>query len=201
VIMDRFKTPILKNFRRDTDGSVSIETAFYLPALLLVFAAIYTYFDAFRQESANLKAAYTVSDLVSRETNAITNEYIDSMQSLTELLARSDSAISLRISVVRWDEDDNRYYVDWSVNRGTEFFSWTDATISEVEDNLPTMPDQERVILVETQNDVDAAFNIGLPDMEIYNFVFTRPRFSPQIVFEGSLTAGGTHDDIVDDTS
>ncbi|NIZ63102.1 hypothetical protein DL239_19235 [Sedimentitalea sp. CY04] len=196
--MKRFVKPILKAFRRDTDGSVSIETAFYLPALLLVFAAIYTYFDAFKQESANLKAAYTISDLISRETNAVNNDYIDSMHALTEVLIRAGSTISLRISVIRWDEADNRYYVDWSVNRGTQMLSWTDATISEVESRLPTMPDQERVILVETQNAVDAAFKIGLPDMNIYNFVFTRPRFAPQIVFEGSLTAGGTHNDEVD---
>ena len=181
--MKRFVKPILKTFRRDTDGSVSIETAFYLPALLLVFAAIYTYFDAFKQESANLKAAYTISDLISRETNAVNNDYIDSMHALTEVLIRAGTTISLRISVIRWDEADDRYYVDWSVNRGTQFLSWTDATISDVETRLPTMPDQERVILVETQNAVDAAFKIGLPDMNIYNFVFTRPRFAPQIVF------------------
>ncbi|NRB20472.1 MAG: pilus assembly protein [Rhodobacteraceae bacterium] len=199
--MDRFIKPAFKAFRRDTDGSVSIETAFYLPFLMLVFASIYTYFDAFQQESANLKAAYTISDLVSRETNAINNDYIDSMHALTELLVRSDSSVSLRISVIRWDQDDDRYYVDWSVNRGTHFFSWTDATISQVEDDLPAMPDQERVILVETQNDVNAAFKIGLPDMNIYNFVFTRPRFAPQIVFEGSLSAGGTHEDGTEDTS
>ena len=196
--MKRFVKPILKAFRRDTDGSVSIETAFYLPALLLVFAAIYTYFDAFKQESANLKAAYTISDLISRETNAVNNDYIDSMHALTEVLIRAGTTISLRISVIRWDQDDDRYYVDWSVNRGTQFLSWTDATISNVESRLPTMPDQERVILVETKNAVDAAFKIGLPDMNIYNFVFTRPRFAPQIVFEGSLTAGGTHNDEVD---
>lgn len=193
--MYRFIKTRLTAYRRDTDASVSIEFAFYAPFLLFIFASIYTYFDAFKQESANLKAAYTISDLISRETNAINNDYIDSMHNLTKLLIRSDSSVSLRISVIRWDEDDNRYYVDWSVNRGTALTSWTDATIFNVEDDLPTMPDQERVILVETQNDVDAAFKIGLPDMEIYNFVFTRPRFAPQIVFEGSLSAGGTHDD------
>jgi len=188
-------------FRRDTDASVSIEFAFYLPALLFIFAAIYTYFDAFKQESANLKAAYTISDLISRETNAINNDYIDSMHNLTKLLIRSDSSVSLRISVIRWDEDDDRYYVDWSVIRGSELTAWTDTTVINVEDDLPNMPDQERVILVETQNDVNAAFQIGLPDMEIYNFVFTRPRFAPQIVFEGSTTSGGSHDDGVGDTS
>ncbi len=199
--MYRFIKPRLTAFRRDTDASVSIEFALYAPFLLFIFASIYTYFDAFKQESANLKAAYTVSDLISRETNAINNDYIDSMHSLTKLLIRSDSSISLRISVIRWDDDDNRYYVDWSVMRGSELAAWTDGTISNVENDLPAMPDQERVILVETKNDVNAAFKIGLPDMEIYNFVFTRPRFAPQIVFEGSTSSGGSHDDGVGDST
>lgn len=196
--MKNLFTNRLKAFRRETEGMVSVEFAFYAPFLLLIFASIYTYFDAFKQESANLKAAYTVSDLISRETNAINNDYIDSMHKLTELLIRSDSAISLRVSVIRWDEADNRYYVDWSVVRGTALSAWADGTISDVESNLPTMPDQERVILVETQNNVDTAFQIGLPSMEIFNFVFTRPRFAPQIVFEGSTASGGAHDDAVD---
>ena len=190
----------LKAFRGNTDGMVSIEFAFYMPLLLAVFAAIYTYFDAFKQESVNLKAAYTISDLISRETNAINDDYIDSMYNMAELLIRSDSTLSLRVSVVRWDEDDDRYYVDWSVIRGGNLIAWTDATISNVEDDLPTMPDQERVILVETRNEVDAAFNIGLPDMDINNFVFTRPRFAPQIVYEGTGSSGNSHDDGVDNT-
>jgi len=196
--MKNFFTNRLKAFRRETDGMVSVEFAFYAPFLLLIFASIYTYFDAFKQESANLKAAYTISDLISRETNAINNDYIDSMHNLTELLIRSGSALSLRISVIRWDQADDRYYVDWSVVRGTELSAWTDATISNVESKLPTMPDQERVILVETKNNVDPAFRIGFPDMEIFNFVFTRPRFAPQIVFAGPTSTGGSHDDIVD---
>lgn len=199
--MMNFITSRLRAFRRETDGSVSIEFAIYAPALLILFAAIYTYFDAFRQESANLKAAYTVSDLISRETNALNDNYIDSMHNLTRLLNRAGSTISLRISVVRWDEADNRYYVDWSEVRGGAFTAWTDANVSNVEDNLPTMPNQERVILVETQNDVTPAFRVGLPDMNIYNFVFTRPRFAPQIAFEGTGSTGGSHDDGEDDTS
>lgn len=186
---------LFRRYRRDTEGSVSVEFAFYMPLLLGVFAAIYTYFDAFRQESANLKAAYTISDLISRETVTLNETYIDSMHELAQLLIRVDSSISLRISVIRWDEDDNRYYVDWSKVRGGQFVEWQDATIQIVKDNLPSMPDQERVILVETRNDIEPAFRVGLPNMDIQNFVFTRPRFAPQVKFEGQDGSGGSHDD------
>lgn len=189
----------LRAFSRETEGTVTVEFAIYVPLLLWLFAAIYTYFDAFRQETVNLKAAYTISDLISRETTTLNDTYIDSMYEMTNLLIRSDSVITLRISVVRWDEDNNRYYVDWSEVRGSSLEAWTDATISDVQDDLPTMPDEERVILVETRNEMTPAFRVGLPDLDINNFVFTRPRFAPLVHFEGNLGSGGGHDDGVGD--
>jgi hypothetical protein len=191
----------LKSFRRGSEGSVSVEFALYAPLLLGTFAAFYTFFDAFRQESMNLKAAYTVSDLISRETTALNNDYIDSMYEMTKLLIRSDSDMSLRVSVVRWDDGDQKYYVDWSAVRGGAMDQWTDATIANVKDDLPNMPDQERVILVETRNQMIPAFRVGLPDLDINNFVFTRPRFAPLVRFEGDVNAGGSHEDSSGDTS
>lgn len=186
---------LLRRFRRETKGSVSVEFVIYLPLMLGMFAAIYTFFDAFRRDSVNLKAAYTISDLISRETAAINDDYLDSMYEMTKLLIRQDSQLGLRVSVIRWDEDDNAYYVDWSEVRGTSDITWTDGTINTVATKLPTMPDQERVILVETFNEMEPAFEVGLPTLELDNFVFTRPRFAPLVAFEGSATGGGGHDD------
>ena len=185
----------LRGFVKDTKGNVAMEFAIYVPVLMFLFAAIYTFFDAFRQENVNLKAAYTISDLISRETNYVNEDYIDSMHALTKELVRGDSALSTRISVVRWDVDDQRYYVDWSKVRGATFTEWNDGTISNVEEKLPSMQDQERVIVVETWNEVQPAFNIGLPLLDVQNFVFTRPRFAPQVVFVGNSAGTGSHDD------
>ncbi|WP_323778769.1 pilus assembly protein [Leisingera sp.] len=182
-------------FLDGTQGSVSIEFAFYAPLLLGLFASIYTFFDAFRQESINLKAAYTVSDLISRETNFVNDSYIDSMHALASELVRSDTTLSTRISVVRWDEADQRYYVDWSKVRGSAFQEWADGSINTVKEKLPDMPDQERVILVETWNEISPAFNVGIPLMDVQNFIFTRPRFAPLVAFEGGATGSGSHDD------
>ncbi|KUP92065.1 TadE/TadG family type IV pilus assembly protein [Tritonibacter horizontis] len=191
----------LRRFRRRDDGNVSIETAIYLPFLLGIFAATYTLFDLFRQETINTKAAYTVSDLISRETTALNDDYVDSMFALAQLLVRSDSGMSMRLSVVFWDDTDNSYYVDWSVERGDLLNVWTDGNINDIKDSLPTMPDQERVILVETWNDVEPAFNIGFSTRNIYNLVFTRPRFASRVAFEGEVFSDGSvHDDEIDDS-
>ncbi|WP_291729516.1 pilus assembly protein [Leisingera sp. F5] len=185
----------LRAFRRGTEGNVSVEFAIYAPLLLAMFASIYTFFDAFRRDSVNLKAAYTISDLISRETTAINDDYLDSMYEMAKLLIRQDSQLGLRVSVVRWDDDDAKYYVDWSEVRGTSDTTWTDATINTVSGKLPDMPDQERVILVETFNEMAPAFDVGLPTLNLDNFIFTRPRFAPLVVFEGSATGSGSHND------
>lgn len=185
----------LRSFRRNSEGALTVEFMILAPLLLWTFAAIYTFFDAYRQDTVNLKAAYTISDLVSRETTELNDDYIDSMYAMSQLLIRSGSDTSIRISVVRWDEEDDRYYLDWSKERGEAFVEWTNATISEVKDNLPVMPDQERVILIETRNDLEPAFNVGLPSMDLDNFVFSRPRFAPLVHFEGVDIVSGSHDD------
>ncbi len=186
----------LRSFRQNSEGALTVEFMILAPLLLWTFAAIYTFFDAYRQDTVNLKAAYTISDLVSRETTELNDDYIDSMYAMSQLLIRSGSDTSIRISVVRWDEDDDRYYLDWSKERGEAFVEWTNATISEVKDNLPVMPDQERVILIETRNDLEPAFNVGLPSMDLDNFVFSRPRFAPLVHFEGVDIVSGSHDDV-----
>ncbi len=186
---------IIRNFTRDTEGLVSVEFAIYAPIMLFVFASIVTFFDGFRQQNTNLKAAYTISDLISRETNYVNEDYIDSMHKLTALLVRSGTAISLRISVVRWDEADGRYYVDWSKVRGTDYAEWSDETIQNIKDSLPVMPDQERTIVVETRNNVTPVFNVGPDIMNIENLVFSRPRFAPQVVFVDTAPNDKSHSD------
>lgn len=177
---------ILRNFWEDSSGVISIEFVLMMPMLFLTFMASYVYFDGYRQSAVNLKAAYTISDLISRETNVINDSYIDSMYLLLQELTRTSSVVNVRISVVRWDDDDNRYYLDWSEARGTSYLALTNTDLLDMADELPTMPDNERVILVETSNTFVPLYNIGMDDISIDNFVFTRPRFAPQVVFSNS---------------
>ncbi len=178
-------TPLFHRFRADTRGSMSVEFVIIVPILFWAFMAIFVFFDGFRQSSQNLKAAYAIADMISRETEAINDDYIDSMEEVLQLMTRSDTPLKLRVTVVRWDEDDDRYYVDWSESRD-HGYERTNSTISDVEAQLPTMPDNERVILVETEASYEPPFDVWVGDRTLENFVFTRPRFAPQVVWSDS---------------
>ena len=180
-----------KRFAQDNSGSITVEFVLAMPILFWSFMAAYVFFDGYRQSAVNLKAAYTISDLVSRETSFIDDDYIDSMLNLLQLMtdASSSGDVTMRISVIRWDQDDDRYYLDWSANRG---FSeeLTNANLNDLKDRLPTMPDNERVILVETNNVFVPLFNIGMDDINLSNFVFTRPRFVSQVPWDSGGGGG-----------
>jgi hypothetical protein len=174
----------LKAFGRDTDASVTVEFVMAAPMLFWALAACYVFFDGYRQSAINLKAAYTIGDMISRETEAINDNYLDSMYSLHRLLTRATSSTTLRITVVHWDEDDDRFYQDWSQTRGG-IDPLTSNEVSLLTAKLPTMPNAERVILVETTNSFTPTFsNVGIGTLSLDNFVFTRPRFAPQVVWE-----------------
>jgi len=175
----------LKIFANDTRGSVLVEFIIFLPMLYWALMASYVFFDGYRQSALNLKSAYTISDLLSRETETINPDYIDSMYSLLEVMTRSGTSIQMRISVVRFDEGDDKYYVDWSQVRGMTT-TRTDANIGDVESQLPVMPDNERVILVEVWHQFVPLFNVGLNTTELEDFVYARPRFAPQVVWSDS---------------
>lgn len=177
----------LRGFCRANDGNVNVEFVLAMPFVFWAFMASFVYFDGYRQSSVNLKAAYTISDLLSRETGTVDDTYIDSMHAMLDLLVREGSETRLRVTVVRWSDADDRYYVDWSSNRGFPT-DLTDANVTDLADRLPNMPDMERVILVETNNTFRPLLNIGMESVQLENFVFTRPRFAPQLKWAGSDT-------------
>lgn len=172
----------LKSFRDDTNAAVTLEFVLVMPFLFWAFMAVYVFFDGYRQSNLNMKAAYTIGDVISRETTAIDDNYIDSMHKLLTLMTRATSPTTLRVSVVRWDEDEDRHFVEWSSVRN-RVDKLDDATIGDYSARLPIMPDNNRVILVETTNTFVPLFNVGMDNKVLSNFVFTSPRFAPQVVW------------------
>ena len=153
-----------------------------LPLLFWAFLSMFSIFDAFRQYSINQKVAYTIGDMISRQTSPIDAKYLEGAQKLFDYLtfARGDSA--LRVTSVLYDADSDSYKSDWSKTRGavlpagqTEVTAWYS--------RLPVMPADERVMVVETWKDYTAPFATGLEKRTISNFVFTRPRYAPQVLW------------------
>ncbi|WP_425099737.1 TadE/TadG family type IV pilus assembly protein [Tropicibacter sp. S64] len=174
----------LRRFARDEDGNVTVETILWVPLVITILAATFSLHDAFRYKSLNVKAAYTISDAISRETDPIDNAYLDGMVDLMAYLTRSAGPYSLRVTLVRYKQADGGYNVEWSKTRGG-FSAMTGSDLANLTDNLPNMLDNERIIVVETQTDYQPPFEVpGLNSAGLfYNFGFTRPRFAPKITW------------------
>jgi len=169
-------------FREDEHGGIAVEAALVFPMLTWAFLATIVYFDAFRSQSTNAKAAYTVSDMISRETDYITPAYIDSLWNVHKFLTTSNRDTDLQVTIVEYDEDWLDYNVRWSKARGA-FEEMTEDDLDDLEDRLPVMPDGEIVILLQTRMVYEPSFSIGLDAFTFDNFIVTRPRFSPQLCY------------------
>ncbi|MFY2826092.1 TadE/TadG family type IV pilus assembly protein [Ruegeria sp. MALMAid1280] len=169
----------LARFARSEHGGLAFEGIVVFPIFVWSITLGYTFFDGFRQNTANLKAAYTVGDLISRETDELTDTYAQSMYTVMRRMVNNNSTLKMRLSFIMYQEDDDRHYVHWSTTCGF-VGTWDNSNIDRIKENLPPMADLDTLILVETLNDYNPLFKTGwlTKDHEFTNFVFTRPRFT-----------------------
>lgn len=167
----------LRRFRRNTDGSMLVETVLMLPLLLWAVLALFVYWDAFRAQNTNIKATYTIADMVTRETDEIDASYIQGLNTVFRYLVATQEETNVRVSSVMWSEADQEYKVLWSSGTG----GWpalSDGTLSSVEDKLPVMSDGDTVIVLETEQHYRPAFRVGISERTLPEIVVTRPRFA-----------------------
>ncbi|MGR3636597.1 MAG: TadE/TadG family type IV pilus assembly protein [Shimia sp.] len=175
-----------KAFRDDTRGTVAIEAVIMMPVLFWAFMSMAIFFDMYRAKSTTEKAAFTISDILSRETSAIDENYMSSVKELYNTMSTLDDGGELRVSVLAYNADTNQYFLDWSYMTGMLPNHLTDDDLLLMEDKLPILVSGERLILVETFGTYEPAANIGTGDVPMDTFVFTRPRFAPQLVWDGA---------------
>ncbi len=179
-IKSTIKSTLRCNFLRREDGFVTIEAMIMMPVMFWLFLSMFSIFDTFRIYNVNQKAAYTISDAISRETVPIDGDYLEGIQDLFEYLSRSQDQSSIRVSSIYYDAAQDKYFQDWSQKRGS-VDALTNEDVQDWHDKLPILPDNERLVLLETWSDYDPPFKTGLEDRVIQNFVFTRPRYAPRV--------------------
>ena len=67
--MKFFKLPILGSFRKDEGGFVTVEAIFSVMFLSWWYVASFVFYDVYRQYIANVKATYTLGDLIARQAD------------------------------------------------------------------------------------------------------------------------------------
>lgn len=170
---------MVHGFSRDERGSIAVEAVLILPILFWVYLALFSSFHAFRTYTLNQKAAYTIGDMISRETSPLDTAYMMGARGLLGYLtnARTDD-VSVRVTQVKFDAASNGFNRIWSTAEGFQTEA-TDADIGTWQEKLPVMPDGEQIIVVETVFKYTPPFDVGLHQRDIDNFVFTRSRYAP----------------------
>lgn len=172
-------------FRRNENGSLSVEVVLAVPLLVWAITATFVFWDAFKTLNISQKATYTVADMLSRETQVIDANYLIAMHELYDYLASSPGDNALRISVVRMVEDPvtlvkSRELV-WSQGVGG-IAGYTDLTA--IESRLPDMAAGDQLIVVESEQQWSPAFAVGLASYRFREVAISRPRFAPQVVWD-----------------
>lgn len=180
TLMSRLRHPF-RRFLRDDGGSVIAEAVIALPVLMWGYVGLFVYWDAFRSLNTLQKAAYTVSDLLSREMVGVNSDYIVGMDKVLEYLIDADVDARMRVSSITWSDTNGRFEVHWSRSPYGQMEELTTDTLQPLAGQIPTMSAGDYVILVEVEQDYTPAFDVGMGDQTFRQFIVTRPRFIPCI--------------------
>lgn len=187
-------------FLRECRGSVSVETVIVMPMLILALGMVVLLSGMFRSQTVSTKAAYTISDTLSRRVDPVDAAYLDGLAQLHRYLSQAQHDVSLRVSSVAFDVDADEYFVIWSYNPSGDGVLTTETINLGIDARLPTLATGETLILVEAGTQWRSFLPQVLADRDFNQIVFTRPRFTPQLRFDTgdliiSLPGGGTCDD------
>lgn len=186
----------LARFLAGSDGSMSAELVIILPVLMAWVAMSLVFYDGYHQRVVNQKAAYTLSDLISRELDdPVGPKYINGLDKVFDFLtgqASSDGGI--RVTVVYCKDNcsagasGRELTVDWSYSTSSTHSALTSSDINgSYLDEIPLAAKGDRQILVETYLEFQPILDIGLrDDIVMEMFVVTRPRFVPQLVWDSN---------------
>ena len=173
----------IRRFLAGTRGSMTIEAALILPLLFWALLATLVFFDAFRQQNIAMKASYTLSDMISRETDALSPGDIEGLNGVFDYLTFSNHPSWIRVTSIRWDATDQQFKVNWShATKSND--ALTDLTLQDRANIIPAMAVGDTVVLVETYMIYEPPFRVGLDASWTANAVVTRPRFASQVVFD-----------------
>lgn len=207
--MKKFVIDAIRFFKSDQKGSLSVEAVFAFPMLFWAATATFTFFDAYKVQNTSYRANYTISDMLSRETTAIDQPYIDGLHKVFRYMTHTGPETSwIRVSVVSCSddcasEDDRVLNFKWSeAAAGARSLDANDLLFYR--DQIPLMAKGSQLILVETSREYNPPFAnalVSFAERDLVSHVVTRPRFAGNFCFITCVTPGGSDGDDGDGSS
>jgi len=175
-----------RRFAARTSGSMTVEALFIVPVMMLGMTGFYAFWDAYKTQNVVQKAAYAVSDMLSREMIPATPAFIDGLDRTLEYLVGSD--VRVRVTSIRRTADGplglQGLDVLWSYSPGNVMLPLTEATLTEVETDIPMMAVGSNMVVFEVSVPYSPVTEILELDT-IRETVAMRPRFLPTLCMTG----------------
>ena len=168
-------------FKRNEDGSQSIEAVFAIPILFIGITLTVVVWDAFKTLTVSQKANYAIADMLSRE-DTFNPDFVTTMHEIYDFLAHSQGANGVRVTVVAMEPSvplaapEMQLKCSWGAGDMSGH-----GDLSKISPRIPPMHDGEYLIVVESQQEWRPFFNIGLTQYRFQDVSITRPRFSPDL--------------------
>jgi hypothetical protein len=186
--MLRFRNS-LQGYIRDERGVMLAEFLIMLPLIIWGFIALVVYWDVFRTINTTQKAAYSISDLLSRQ-EVITPDFVEGLQDVLTFLTPDTAPSRMRITSFEFNAGnpaittDDQYVVLFSCSPEDRETTLLDQDALKLRSSeIPIMDNLDSMILVETWVDYTPDFDIGvlnvtgtLEALTLTQSVMTRPR-------------------------
>ena len=199
--MHRLTSRLFGRFAREERGSYAFEAMLIFPMLVFGYMGMFIFFDAFRQQNVNLKASYTISDILSRQTEPVNQAWMTGLNQMLDYLTTSNHPTFIRTTVIYWDRDRQKHVKVWSEG-STGIAGLSQAEIDQqLTPKIPLMAHADTAIILETFMMYEPAVNVGIGPTEFHNVIVTSPRFADQLCWNecGAIGIATAHDDGTDD--
>ena len=181
----------LRRFSRNEDGLASADMILMLPLYLFCILGTFTFWDAYDVVNRSQKAAYSVSDLVTRKQDNVTEAYVNGMFGTVQYMLGPSLPTRTRITSIFYNGAQNRYEVIWSRSSYPGIPQLTTSTLPTIASHLPALADGDSLMVVEVNVEfkpivgfVMRALN-EIPEGTMKHVVATRPRFLPKVCLQG----------------
>ena len=161
---------LLFTYLRDERGTVTMEYVLWLPILLAWLILSTVLYDAYKSRDDAAKAAYTVADIISRETELSASDIRRLADLQRVLVPRAGNSMFLRLTSFTCTAeadcldadvaDTSDYAINWSIVPPIAFSDWEDAPddekpsvistlTQETVEALPLMAKDDTIVLVD----------------------------------------------------
>jgi hypothetical protein len=176
----------LRRFASRNSGSMTVEALFIVPVMAMGMSGFFAFWDAYKTQNVVQKSAYAVSDMLSREMIPATPAFLNGLEQTLEYLI--DGEARIRVTSIRRTSDGPLGLVGldvlWSYSPNNVMVPLTEATLFEVEPDIPMMAVGSNMVIFEVS--VPYAPVTEILDLDtIRETVAMRPRFLPTLCMTG----------------